>query len=279
MDKLQISGDEDLYYKEGKGPVEGTTSLLSSNSKWLNSAVLRDLFGQEMLRRNGHDIGVLQLVPEAMNEYHRLLDDAEVDRMINRDRARQPDFAALLDSRRLTILDLDAADRYADGTLGARLRDFYRATGFNQVLAYKGVVPANDYQHYTMVRTLIHDVEHLVTGFGTDPAGELGMMYLYMTLNSRYFSPELAGVMNFNHAYLSSTWMMRTDLYYPGVTLAFLEAMKVGLEMGNRMKRPMPLEDWERLFELPIETVREELGVTPAADPAAWRWTEEAWRG
>ncbi|MEZ4290641.1 MAG: hypothetical protein R3E53_08965 [Myxococcota bacterium] len=31
------------------------------------------------------------------------------------------------------ILDLDAADRYADGTLGARLRDFYRATGFNQV--------------------------------------------------------------------------------------------------------------------------------------------------
>ena len=198
MAKLQISGDEDLYYKEGKVPGKATTSLLSSASEWLNSAVLRDLFAQESLRRNGDDIGVLQLVPEVMNEYHRLLDDERVDALIREDRDRQPDFAAWLDAGRTTLLDLETADRFAEGTLGAILRDFYRSTGFAQVLAYREVQPANDYQLYTMQRALIHDIEHLVTGFGTDPAGEYGMMYLYITLNSAFFTPELASVFNFN---------------------------------------------------------------------------------
>ncbi len=278
MARLQISGDEDLYYKEGKVPAEGTTSLLSSRSEWLNSAVLRDLFAQESLRRNGDDIGVLQLVPEVMNEYHRLLDDDAVDAMIQRDRVRQSDFAAWLDAGRNTLLDLDTADRYPDGTLGAMLHDFYRATGFAQVLAYRDVEPANDYQRYTMQRALVHDLEHLVTGFGTDPAGEYGMMYLYMTLNAAYFSPDLAGVFNFNHAYLSSTWTMRTALYYADAMPAFMEAARVGLEMAARMTRPMPLEDWDRLFECPIEEVRRELNVTPT-DPGEWAWTEKAWRG
>jgi ubiquinone biosynthesis protein Coq4 len=278
MARLQISGDEDLYYKEGKTPAQGTTSLLSSRSEWLNSAVLRDLFAQESLRRNGDDIGVLQLVPEVMNEYHRLLDDDAVGAMIQRDRARRPDFAAWLDAGRNTLLDLDTADRYADGTLGAMLRDFYRATGFAQVLAYRDVEPANDYQRYTMQRALVHDLEHLVTGFGTDPAGEYGMMYLYMTQNAAYFTPELAGVLNFNHAYLSSTWTMRTALYYSDAMPAFMAAARTGLEMASRMKRPMPLEDWDRLFEYPIEEVRRALNVTPT-DPGEWAWTEKAWRG
>ncbi|MEZ4290642.1 MAG: hypothetical protein R3E53_08970 [Myxococcota bacterium] len=78
-----------------------------------------------------------------------------------------------------------------------------------------------------MVRTLIHDVEHLVTGFGTDPAGELGMMYLYMTLNSRYFAgargrDELQPRLSLEHVDDAD------GPYYPGVTLAFLEAMKAG---------------------------------------------------
>jgi len=71
---------------------------------------------------------------------------------------------------------------------------------------------------------------------------------------------------------------MRTDLHYPGSTPAFMEAMKVGLDIASRMKRPMPLEDWDRYFEYPIEEVRHELNVTPT-DPAAWAWTEKAWRG
>ena len=278
MAKLEIKGDEDLYYKEGKANDFGTTSLLSSNSKWLNSAVMRDLFGQESLRRNGHDIGVLQLVPEVMNEFHRLLDDDEVERMIQRDRADHPDFAARLDERRHCLLDLDDADRFADGTLGALIRDFYRETGFAQVLSYKGLVPENDYQFYSMQRAIVHDIEHLVTGFGTDPAGEFGMMYLYITLNSAYFSPEFAGVLNFNHAYLSGTWKMRTTLYYPDCTMAFMEATQAGLEMASKMKRPLSIEDWHRLFELPIDDVREELGITPV-DPGTWAWTDDAWRG
>ena len=278
MAKLQISGDEDLYYKEGKVPGKATTSLLSSASEWLNSAVLRDLFAQESLRRNGDDIGVLQLVPEVMNEYHRLLDDERVDALIREDRDRQPDFATWLDAGRTTLLDLETADRFAEGTLGAILRDFYRSTGFAQVLAYREVQPANDYQLYTMQRALIHDIEHLVTGFGTDPAGEYGMMYLYITLNSAFFTPELASVFNFNHAYLSSTWTMRTALYYAEAMPAFMEAARAGLEMAASMKRPMPLEDWEQLFACPLEEVREALGVK-AMDPARWAWTETAWRG
>ena len=104
------------------------------------------------------------------------------------------------------------------------------------------------------------------------------MMYLYIALNSAYFSPDFAGVLNFNHAYLSGTWKMRTMLYYPECSGAFMEATQLGLEMAARMKRPLPIEDWHRLFELPIDEVRHELDITPV-DPTAWAWTDEAWRG
>jgi ubiquinone biosynthesis protein Coq4 len=213
-----------------------------------------------------------------MNEYHRLLDDESVAGMILQDRARRPDFARWLDAGRSTLLDMETADRYADGTLGATLRDFYRETGFAQVLAYRNLEPENDYQRYTVQRALVHDIEHLVTGFGTDPAGEYGMMYLYMTVNAAYFTPDFAGVLNFNHAYLSSTWTMRTALYYASAMPAFMAAAQRGLEMAEGMRRPLPLEDWDRLFACSLGEVRRELNIDPV-DPSEWAWTEKAWRG
>jgi len=278
MITLQINGEEDSYYKEGKPPAHGTTSLLSSASKWLNSAVLRDLFAQENLRRNGDDVGVLQLVPEVMNEFHRLLDANELDAIMQRERQRIPEFSAWLDKREITFLNMETADRYKAGTLGAILRDFYRATGFSQILAFGDVAPANDFELYTKQRTFVHDIEHLVTGFGTDPAGELGMMYLYLPTNAKYFSPELASILNFIHSYLASTWTMRTDLYYPQVMPAFMQSISVGLAMASQLRRPLPLEDWTYYFDCSIDDVRRELNITPA-DPNAWAWTEVAWRG
>jgi ubiquinone biosynthesis protein Coq4 len=278
MNNLKMSAEEDLYYKEGKASATGATSLLTSNSKWLNSLLLRDLIGQDNLRRNGDDVGALQLVPEVMNEFHRLLNMSEVEAVMQRQREANPEFAAWLDLRQQTLLDLDTADRYPVGTLGAILRDFYRSTGFAQVLAYKDLVPTSDFECYNKQRTLVHDIEHLVTGFGTDPAGELGMMYMYMTINSNYFSAELSGMLNFIHAYLSSTWTMRTNLHYPRVLPSFMESITVGLEMGAALKRPLPLENWEQYFEWPIEDVRKDLNIV-AVDPDRWAWTDAAWRG
>lgn len=278
MNRLKMSEEEDLYYKEGKGSSSGTTSLLSSNSKWLNSVILRDLIAQDNLRRNGDDVGALQLVPEVMNEYHRLLDMAEVEAIMQSERRSNAEFSAWLDRGEQTLLDLEAADRYPDGTLGAILRDFYRATGFAQVLAYKDLAPASDFECYNKQRTLVHDIEHLVTGFGTDPAGELGMMYMYMSINSRYFSPELAGILNFIHAYLASSWTMRTNLYYSRVLPAFMESIDVGLEIGRALARPLPLEDWGRYFDWPIDDVRKDLNII-AVDPNRWAWTDSVWRG
>lgn len=278
MNNLQMSAEEDLYYKEGKVGSAGRTSLLTSNSQWLNSLILRDLIAQDNLRRNGDDVGALQLVPEVMNEYHRLLDMAEVEAIMQRERQRQPEFSVWLDQREQTLLDLETADRYPAGTLGAVLRDFYRSTGFAQVLAYKDLMPTSDFECYNKQRTLVHDIEHLVTGFGTDPAGELGMMYMYMSINARYFSPELASILNFIHSYLASSWTMRTNLHYGRVMPAFMDSIGVGLEMGAALARPLPLENWERYFEWPLEDVRKDLNIV-AADPVRWAWTDAVWRG
>ncbi|TXS95863.1 hypothetical protein FV139_08375 [Parahaliea maris] len=278
MDNLQMSSAEDAYYKEGKVAVTGASSLLSSGSKWLNSPLLRDLVAQDFLRRNGEDVGVLQLVPEVMNEFHRLLDTREVEGIMGEERACNGDFSAWLERNEQTLLDLEAAVEYPEGTLGAVVYAFYRETGFEQVPAFRDLKPSSDFELYNRQRTLVHDVEHLVTGFGTDPAGELGMMYLYMQLNARYFSPELAGLLNFVHAYLSSSWMMRTSLYYPAVTTAFMESIASGLEMAQAIKRPLPLADWSCYFAWPLEDVRAALNITPV-DGARWAWTENAWRG
>ena len=278
MDNLRISGAEDLYYKEGKTGARAHTSLLASNSPWLNSPLLRDLIAQENLRRNGDDVGALQLVPEVMNEFHRLLDADEVDGLMQQERRHNPEFSEWLDLRSLTQLDLENADRYRAGTLGAILRDFYRSTGFSPVLAFGNVSPKTDFEYYNKQRTLVHDIEHLVTGFGTDPAGELGMMYLYMSINSRYFSPGLAGVANFIHAYLASAWTLRTNLHYPRVLPAFMQSIQAGLDMAAALARPLPLEDWTGFFDWPLPELRRALNIV-AVEPDRWAWTEAAWRG
>lgn len=146
------------------------------------------------------------------------------------------------------------------------------------MLAYKDLKPTSDFECYNKQRTLVHDIEHLVTGFGTDPAGELGMMYLYMSINSRYFSSELASILNFIHSYLASSWTMRTNLHYGRVMPAFMESIGVGLTMGAALARPLPLENWERYFEWSLEDVRKDLNIV-ATDPARWAWTDAAWRG
>lgn len=278
MSNLQMSDSESLYYKSGNAGATAGGCLLSSNSRWLNSPVLRDLMMQDYLRRNGADASALELVPDVMNEFHRLLDYAEIDAILRDERRANPELSAWLDDRSTTLLDMATADRYAEGTLGAMLRDFYRSTGFSQVLAFGNVVPATDFEYFNKQRTLVHDIEHLITGFGTDPAGELGQMYMYLSINSRYFSARFSCFPNFIHAYLATTWMMRTNLHYPRVMPAFLEAIQAGLDMAARLRKPLPLENLQRYFDWPLEDVRADLNIV-AVDANRWTWTEAAWRG
>ncbi|HQR04097.1 MAG: hypothetical protein JSR19_09580 [Proteobacteria bacterium] len=277
MDTLAISTTEGSYFKGGHTHAVEANSLLRSSSKWLNSPVLRDTIAQEALRRNGKDVGVLQLLPEVMNEFHRVLGAAEIDRLMQQERARNPDFAKWLDGRGIAPLDLSCVGRFKPGTLGSELSGFLMTTGFEQQIAYRELEPENDWERFSKQRALIHDIEHVISGFGSDPIGEIGLMYADMCSHVRYFSPELSSVMCFSFSYLMSTWMMRINLHYPELMPTFFDAVGIGTTMGQTLVRPFVLVDWEQYYDWPIADIRRELGIERCPAPDAWAWTDKAW--
>src|SRR5262245_17337405 len=237
-----------------KGGVSSRTSgsLLLSSSKYLNSARLRDVLVQEALRRNGRELPLAYLVPDAMQAFEELKDHELIGRLLAAEKARKPDFAAWLDARfvsRFTVSDLG---RFAPGTLGAKVRQFMTESGYAIDFLFLDE-PANDYEYLQKRLAQNHDIEHMVSGFGTDPCGEHALMTCNATTWLRYFGAEFAGELCRFNVYLTMVGTIRAAMHYPKTLPVFLEALRYGNEMGTALRRPLFLVRWEDYFDRTID--------------------------
>lgn len=99
-----------------------------------------------------------------------------------------------------------------------------------------------------------HDIWHVVTGFGTDVPGEIGVQAFYLAqFPSRLASTILAA--GLLHA--SMVAIDRKD--------AFLEAIVSGYTLGRNAK-PLFGVRWDDLWETSLATIRADLGILPAGD-------------
>jgi len=102
----------------------------------------------------------------------------------------------------------------------------------------------------------LHDVWHVVTGYGTDMAGELGIVALqskqvgYRAMTISAFFQIIVIVLRTGRFDLVRTWIG-------------------GRRRGKRAQFLMSA-DWERLLRMPLEDVRAELDVIPAGDYPTW---------
>lgn len=264
-------GDADRAYFNGNIKTIATeSSVLVSNSRYLNHAGLRDLIAQEMLRRNGPDLPNTAYIPEVAQIFHDLENMAEVIGLFEAEKARLPRFREWLEKRSLSNFTIAELEHCQPGTLGEKIRDFMVSSGYQLDLFFQEVQVVNDFTFYLRQTALTHDIEHMVTGFGPNHGGEVALINANLHAKARYFRPELNAFFSRIAFYLKAKTIMKDGLHYPQAMAINLEAEFVGSEQGRNWDYPIMLVDWRQYVDVQIADIRKELNITPILPEGLW---------
>jgi ubiquinone biosynthesis protein COQ4 len=271
-----MNAQEVQYMRGDAQPV--TSSVLISNSKYLNSPLYRDGWTQTSLRRLGHDLSRTYHIPMMSKAIADVVDYPAVFQLLQAEKEKNPEFAAWLDERRLTTYNPAEMQHYAAGTLGAAIREFLSQPGYDMEFTAKDVKPSNDFEYLVKRYGHNHDIDHLVTGFGPNLAGEEALALCSVMVASRFFTPELAQFITQYQVFVSAGAYKRNAIHYPAVMPTFLEAMELGIAAGRSMRKPLFMVQWEDYLDWQLEDIAADLGFTRGPGEA-WDWTTEAASG
>ena len=255
------------------------SSILVSSSDYLNNARLRDLFAQEGLRRNGWDMNPLYFSPALANTINEVSGYENNLQAILRERELKPEFAAWLDERYFSKYMAEAVAHCAPGTLGAVIHDFIVSSGFNIGFHYNGEPIRDDLHYYIMRCSQSHDIEHMVTGLEPNFLGENALIFLKAYMETNYFSPGGAAINSRQSLTTNALCFRRCNFHYPQLIPGLLEAMRIGTDMATRISKFFLYIKWEEYYDVPLEAVREELGISGFPPKGLWDWSENARRG
>src|SRR5882757_9567260 len=206
---LTLDDAESRYMQGEKEPV--TSSVLISNSKYLNNPYYRDAFAQSTLRRVGNDLPFTYMIPAMVKAITEVSDHAE--------------FAAWVDARRYTTYRAEDLRSCVDGTLGASIRVFLEQSGMDMEFMKPKEI-TSDLQYTVQRRAAVHDIEHIVTGFGPNPAGEEALALMNIVATARYLTPALAQYFSHANCFTSISGYSRVTHHYHGVLPTFMDAMQ-----------------------------------------------------
>lgn len=153
--------------------------------------------------------------------------------------------------------DPDWLARFESGTVGAGYRAFREARGFtaNGLAAVeREVVPFIDAPHpivwYSRRLRDIHDIWHVLTGYGTDALGEACVV-----------SFSYGQTRNLGFAFIG--WGAAREIQREARSVPARRAVWQAYRNG-KAARWLPGLDYEALFEQPLDQVRQRLGIRPA---------------
>ena len=206
--EVKVGAGEREYFNGAIRKIETESSVLVSNSAYLNNAELRHLIAQEMLRRNGSDLPNTAFIPEVAQILMTLEDWGRIMALFEEEKARLPRFAEWLAKQSLADFKKDDVKDCAPGTLGAALHDFMVNSGYELDIFYREIQVVNDLTYYLRQTALTHDIEHIVSGFGPNHGGEIALLNANMHSKARYFHPELAAFFSRVQSYLKAKTIM-----------------------------------------------------------------------
>jgi ubiquinone biosynthesis protein Coq4 len=166
------------------------------------------------------------------------------------DRMRQtPEGARGLKQRpRLDTIRLAGLSALPAGTLGRAFYEHMRQNGLDP--AAMPHRPASSELSYIVPHFLeTHDIWHVVTGLGTDPAGELGLQAFYAAQG--LWKAPLA---------ILSAGLLNALIYQNDSTEERLEAIARGWLLGRRA-HPMFGVAWAEHWDVPLAEVRQRFGI------------------
>lgn len=148
--------------------------------------------------------------------------------------------------------------RFGPGTVGAAYREFREARGFTAgglADEARKVAPLVDAQHpviwYSRRIRDVHDVWHVLTGYGTDALGEACVVAF-----------SYAQTRNLGFAFIG--WGAAREIQREARSVPARRAVWQAYRNG-RAARWLPGLDYEALFEQPLDVVRARLNIRPAS--------------
>lgn len=176
--------------------------------------------------------------------------DSEVFERLVREFAETEEGRALLVERpnlQAGSLDLSALRSLPDGTLGYQLAAYYRDNGIEP---FESPYPIRSDVEYLAKRYReIHDVVHVVTGYGTDPLSEMELQ-AFILGNIGFRLPVVI---------LSFAGVMRTDGLPPIWT--YFDKLRAAYARGRRSRDVVLSPRYERYWAMRVEDVRSQLGL------------------
>lgn len=193
-----------------------------------------------------YEVLVMVQAPSNAREYHR---------------ARAHPTGRLLGSSERDLLATLEDDEYLaslpTGTVGHAFRSFLTTNRLDAGVYSEAVIRpiaemnnwSEDYYHFIVRSTALHDVVHIITGYGPDAAGEA------LALGFFCGQVEPAGPI----------WLAGLVLtaITPGAPLPHkIRCYRQAIERGRRADNVMAAP-WEELLAVPLEEVRTLLGISP----------------
>ncbi len=172
---------------------------------------------------------------EGLRQIPGLLERPEAQRVMSQPARRLP-------------TDIPALAQLPPGTLGKAFADYMTRQGYTpDDLAYN--TGDSRYDRFRIHLESTHDVWHVVTGFGTDVAGELGLQAFYHA----QFGAGLGLV-------LVSGGLLNTLFFAMDDADRRFAAISHGWLLGRRC-RPLLGIDWAEKWDQPLAKVRRDLGL------------------
>ncbi len=164
---------------------------------------------------------------------------------------QDPACAALIHERYSPpVHDLDQLLAYPQGSLGYCYATAMQQQGLNPNL-HVGMTAGCDASYVELRLSQTHDIWHLITGFDTSFAGEIGLQAFHLA----QLPYPLATMLVANS-------LMSTTLLSPEELPALLKAITQGLQMG-KAAQPLFAQKWEEGWEKPLTQWQTELKIQP----------------
>jgi ubiquinone biosynthesis protein COQ4 len=160
----------------------------------------------------------------------------------------QPAVAEILKKRYFAPSpDLDALLHYPEASLG-----YVYATSMQQANLvpdfYRAIEVEDDYSYIALRLRQTHDIWHIITGFGTDLAGELGLQaFTLAQTHSPLAVTLLAAIV---------MYVIRTS----GPLNQVVDSIQAGWQMGIKAQ-PFLAQRWEEHWDKSVEEWRSEVNV------------------
>ena len=164
---------------------------------------------------------------------------------------------ALEEGPRVGEMDLEKLAKLPEGTLGRVFADHMIGNGLDPKAIPVPEFPAGDLRYIKAHLRETHDIWHVVTGFDTDVAGEIGLQAFYLAqLPSRLSAVLIA--MAFVHLATKNI----------GASDVMMNEVMRGWTIGKRADLFFGFE-WAKHWATPLHEVRRMLNVDPSPREAA----------